>query len=134
MMAQKNPLAVELGRRGGLARVAAQTPEQQSELGRSAARARWDRRVDKLVEDFRVTVKRGGLETGMDLMIVVDAFLTRIERMGRRTLFYHEGELWDGNDKAGDLSVFRHDVIGIFDGEATRRQLIDEIVAAMQRG
>jgi len=42
---EKNPAAVELGRRGGLkggkARAAKMTPEQRSEIARRAAAARW---------------------------------------------------------------------------------------------
>ncbi|MFI4990896.1 MAG: histone H1 [Solirubrobacterales bacterium] len=42
---EKNPAAVELGRKGGLkggkARASKMTPEQRSESARSAARARW---------------------------------------------------------------------------------------------
>ena len=45
MTEEKNPAAVELGRRGGLkggkARAAKLTPEQRSESARKAARARW---------------------------------------------------------------------------------------------
>jgi len=41
----KNPAAVELGRKGGLkggkARASSMTPEQRSEAARKAARARW---------------------------------------------------------------------------------------------
>jgi hypothetical protein len=44
---EKDPLAVELGRRGGLkggrARAEKLTPEQRSEAARKAARARWRR-------------------------------------------------------------------------------------------
>ncbi len=43
----KNPAAVELGRRGGLkggkARAAKMTPEERSEAARKAAKARWTR-------------------------------------------------------------------------------------------
>lgn len=43
---EKDPAAVELGRRGGLkggkARAAKLTPEQRSEIARKAARARWE--------------------------------------------------------------------------------------------
>ena len=43
---QKNPAAVELGRRGGLkggkARAAKLSKEERSEIARKAARARWD--------------------------------------------------------------------------------------------
>jgi hypothetical protein len=46
--AGKDPLAVELGRRGGLkggkARAAKLTPEQRSEASRKAAAARWGKR------------------------------------------------------------------------------------------
>ncbi|MGN6373917.1 MAG: histone H1 [Solirubrobacteraceae bacterium] len=42
---EKNPAAVELGRKGGLkggkARAAKMTPEERSEAARRAARARW---------------------------------------------------------------------------------------------
>jgi hypothetical protein len=42
---EKNPAAVELGRRGGLkggkARAAKMTPEERSESARKAAKARW---------------------------------------------------------------------------------------------
>ena len=45
MAEEKNPAAVELGRRGGLkggkARAAKLTPEQRSESARKAAKARW---------------------------------------------------------------------------------------------
>lgn len=44
----KDPMAVELGRRGGLkggkARAAKLTAEQRSEIARKAARKRWDNR------------------------------------------------------------------------------------------
>jgi hypothetical protein len=44
----KNPAAVELGRKGGLkggkARAASLTPEQRREAARNAARARWAHR------------------------------------------------------------------------------------------
>ena len=44
--AGKDPLAVELGRRGGLkggpARAKRLTPEQRREIARRAARARWE--------------------------------------------------------------------------------------------
>lgn len=43
----RDPLAVELGRRGGLkggkARAAKLTPERRSEIARRAARARWSK-------------------------------------------------------------------------------------------
>jgi hypothetical protein len=42
---EKNPAAVELGKRGGLkggkARAAKMTPEERSESARKAAKARW---------------------------------------------------------------------------------------------
>ena len=45
MTEEKNPAAVELGRRGGLkggkARAAKMTPEERSESARKAAKARW---------------------------------------------------------------------------------------------
>jgi len=50
----KNPLAVELGRRGGLkggkARAAVLTPEERSEIARKAAQTRW----------ARLSVEKGG--------------------------------------------------------------------------
>jgi hypothetical protein len=46
--AGKDPLAVELGRRGGLkggvARAKKLTPEQRQEIARNAARARWQKK------------------------------------------------------------------------------------------
>jgi hypothetical protein len=48
MSEEKNPAAVELGRRGGLkggkARAAKMTPEERSESARKAAKARWDKK------------------------------------------------------------------------------------------
>lgn len=48
MTEEKNPAAVELGRRGGLkggkARAAKLTPEQRSESARKAAKARWGKK------------------------------------------------------------------------------------------
>ena len=45
MTEEKDPAAVELGRRGGLkggkARAAKMTPEERSESARKAAKARW---------------------------------------------------------------------------------------------
>ncbi|MFA4918862.1 MAG: hypothetical protein WC581_06405 [Thermodesulfovibrionales bacterium] len=45
---EKNPAAVELGRRGGLkggrARVDNMTPKQRSESARKAAQARWNKK------------------------------------------------------------------------------------------
>jgi hypothetical protein len=47
---EKNPAAVELGRKGGLkggkARAASMTPEQRSEAAKRAARARWGNTQD----------------------------------------------------------------------------------------
>jgi hypothetical protein len=47
---EKNPAAVELGRRGGLkggkARADKLTPEQRSEIAQIAARARWKKTDD----------------------------------------------------------------------------------------
>jgi hypothetical protein len=48
MAEEKNPAAVELGRRGGLkggkARAAKLTPEERSESARKAAKARWEKK------------------------------------------------------------------------------------------
>ncbi len=48
MTGEKNPAAVELGRRGGLkggkARAEKLTKEQRSEIARKAAKARWDKK------------------------------------------------------------------------------------------
>jgi hypothetical protein len=48
MSEEKDPAAVELGRRGGKkggkARAAKMTSEERSESARKAARARWDKR------------------------------------------------------------------------------------------
>lgn len=41
---RKNPHAVALGRRGGLARAKSLTKKQISEIGRKGARARWGKR------------------------------------------------------------------------------------------
>jgi hypothetical protein len=51
MTEEKNPAAVELGRRGGLkggkARAAKMTPEERSESARKAARARWAKKRER---------------------------------------------------------------------------------------
>jgi hypothetical protein len=48
MAEEKNPAAVQLGRRGGLksgkARAAKMTPEEMSESARKAVKARWSKR------------------------------------------------------------------------------------------
>lgn len=48
MSEEKDPAAVELGRRGGKkggkARAAKMTPEERSESARKAAKARWDKK------------------------------------------------------------------------------------------
>ena len=48
MIEEKDPAAVELGRRGGKkggpARAAKMTPEERSESARKAAKARWDKK------------------------------------------------------------------------------------------
>lgn len=48
ILPEKDPIAVELGRRGGLkggkARSDALTPEQRSEIARRAAKARWKKK------------------------------------------------------------------------------------------
>jgi hypothetical protein len=41
MMKKKNPHAVELGRKGGKARIDKLTPERRREIAQRAARARW---------------------------------------------------------------------------------------------
>lgn len=51
MSEEKNPAAVELGRRGGLkggkARAAKMTPEERSESARKAAKARWAKKREQ---------------------------------------------------------------------------------------
>lgn len=47
----KNPAAVELGRRGGKARVKNQTPEERKESARRAAEARWSK-VKEVAEEL----------------------------------------------------------------------------------
>jgi hypothetical protein len=44
MAKKKDPAAVKLGRKGGLARAKKLTKERQSEIGRNAVMARWARR------------------------------------------------------------------------------------------
>lgn len=44
---KRDPAAVTLGRRGGLARAARMTPQQRSEAGRYAATARWMKKATK---------------------------------------------------------------------------------------
>lgn len=57
-MADKNPHAVALGRRGGLARAARLTPAQRSEAGRKAVLARWARGENSpLARSARATVQ-----------------------------------------------------------------------------
>lgn len=41
MAKRKNPAAVQLGRRGGKARLKKMTPEQRSEVAKMGAAARW---------------------------------------------------------------------------------------------
>jgi hypothetical protein len=43
----KNPAAVELGRKGGKARVKKQTPDQRTASARNAAQARWAKKKGK---------------------------------------------------------------------------------------
>lgn len=74
----KDPLAVELGRRGGRkggrARAATQTAEQRSALARKAAAARWERRAEDYVDtdDGRQT-KRGRLNERLRQVFVAGA-------------------------------------------------------------
>lgn len=55
----KNPAAVELGRKGGKARVKNQTPEQRRESARKAAEARWAK-LKSLADE--ITAKTTALE------------------------------------------------------------------------
>lgn len=54
ILPEKDPLAVELGRRGGLkggkARSDALTPEQRSEIARKAAKKRWGQKSSSAEE------------------------------------------------------------------------------------
>lgn len=43
-MKRKNPAAVALGRKGGLARMKTMTPEQRREIARRAIASRWAKR------------------------------------------------------------------------------------------
>lgn len=43
----KNPAAVALGRRGGLARLKKMTPEQRKAVARKAAETRWAKQKDQ---------------------------------------------------------------------------------------
>lgn len=45
----KDPAAQSLGRRGGMARKAKLTKEELTNIGRQGAKARWDKREEKLV-------------------------------------------------------------------------------------
>ena len=45
----KDPAAQSLGRRGGMARKAKLTKEQLTKIGREGAKARWDKREQKLI-------------------------------------------------------------------------------------
>jgi hypothetical protein len=45
----KDPAAQSLGRRGGMARKARLTKEELTEIGRKGAKARWDKRDEKLI-------------------------------------------------------------------------------------
>lgn len=47
-----------IGRKGGKARVASQTPEQRAESARRAAAARWAKDMDKLHEQNERAMKR----------------------------------------------------------------------------
>jgi hypothetical protein len=42
---KKNPAAVELGRRGGRARMKTMTPDQRREISRRGALARWKKKA-----------------------------------------------------------------------------------------
>ena len=54
ILSGKNEAAVELGRRGGLARAAKLTPEERREIARRAANARWaKRRAMEATEDVQ---------------------------------------------------------------------------------
>lgn len=54
ILPEKDPLAVELGRRGGLkggkARSDALTPKQRSEIARKAAKKRWEEKASSAEE------------------------------------------------------------------------------------
>jgi hypothetical protein len=54
----KNQAAVELGRRGGLARKRKLTPEQLSAIGKRAAAARWGKKKGKKQDDYRMDLKQ----------------------------------------------------------------------------
>ncbi len=47
MAKKKNSAAVQLGRRGAKARMKSLTPEQRSEVARTAAAARWKKKPAK---------------------------------------------------------------------------------------
>ena len=55
---RKNPAAVELGRRGGLARRTKMTPEQRSEIARKAVTARWARHKEKQAIEEKLARER----------------------------------------------------------------------------
>jgi hypothetical protein len=70
MVERKNPAAVSLGRRGGLASAAARmeklSPEQRKEIARAAAQARWGgttaskrEAVGKMLAEARKKAKKG---------------------------------------------------------------------------
>ena len=59
---KKDPAAVALGRRGGIARKAKLSPERRSELARKAALARWAR-VRLEAEDVEDTGEETSSET-----------------------------------------------------------------------
>jgi hypothetical protein len=46
-MKRKNPAAVELGRKGGQARMKKMTAEERSKVASQAAKARWDKKKGK---------------------------------------------------------------------------------------
>jgi hypothetical protein len=46
-MKRKSPAAVELGRKGGQARMKTMTAEERSKIASQAAKARWDKKKGK---------------------------------------------------------------------------------------
>lgn len=55
-MAKKNPAAVSLGRKGGMKRAEALSPEERSEQAKKAATSRWAKSAE--VRSKKAAVKR----------------------------------------------------------------------------
>ena len=128
-----NEAAATLGRMGGFARRDTLTPDERREIANMGATARWSNQEDRLVEQFRYTLRRAeGREERIKML--ARAFVRRMGLLGPRSLIYVDYEISDASVAAANMPTYSKSVLGVFDAGASPAQIAAEIESAVRVG